>query len=115
MGTAPRRLKYSSFEFPTNASELRREFVLPDLATEPRHHPAVPRVDERILAVLRDHRTERYDLSFNSERFFLPEADSLVFLVVRANAALIVPEAALSSCSQPILRRLSSSPVLPLL
>ena len=25
LGTAPRRLKYSSFEFPTNASELRRK------------------------------------------------------------------------------------------
>jgi len=58
MGTAPRRLKYSFFEFPTNASELRRELVLPDFAIEPRHHPAAPRVDERILAVLRDHRSE---------------------------------------------------------
>ncbi len=85
METAPRRLKYSSFEFPTNASELRREFVLPDFATEPRHHPAVPRVDERILAVLRDHRTECHDLSFNSERFFLPEADSFLFVVVKAS------------------------------
>ena len=34
-----------------------------------------------------------------SQRFLLPETDSLLFLVVRGGAALVVPETAFSPCS----------------
>jgi len=35
----------------------------------------------------------------------LPETDSLLFLVIRAGAAHIVPEMALSSCARPVLAK----------
>jgi len=40
-----------------------------------------------------------------SERFLLPETDSLLFMVGRAWGAHIVPEKDLSSCSHSFLRR----------
>jgi hypothetical protein len=52
-----------------------------------------------------------------SERFLLPEADCLLFLVVRAREAQIVPDEALSRSSRPVspatLKRRSGSTMLP--
>ena len=57
---------------------------------------AVLGATRRLLHFAKDER------AFNaSGRFLSPETDSVVFLVVRAGAGLIVRETALSSCSQP--------------
>jgi len=47
---------------------------------------------------------------FSSAAGYKAETDCPLFLVVRAGADVIVPEAGLSSCSQPFLLRADSPP-----